>query len=69
MKCVNDERQFLFTKQGRDVNSIPPTQAALHQHIRRAVYQGGWCWANSVKCNLTLPDPQECGWKKDEMLK
>ena len=38
-ESVNEERQYIFTKKGRDVNSIPPTKAALHEHIKRTVYQ------------------------------
>ena len=35
---VNEERQELFSKGNRNLENIPPTQAALPQHTRRAVY-------------------------------
>ena len=41
MTSVNDVRRMLFTQKGRSIENTPPTQAALQQHIRRAVYQGG----------------------------
>ena len=34
---VNEARQELFCKKSREFDSIPPTKAALEQHIRRAV--------------------------------
>lgn len=64
-KLVNEERQYLFTKRGRDVNSIPPTQAALNEHIKRTVYQGSYCWSKSMESRIELPDPGEWGWKRD----
>lgn len=37
---VDQARQQLFTKKCRKIESIPPTKAALEQHILRAVHQG-----------------------------
>ena len=42
MDKVDECRKHLFTKKGRAYDSIPPTQSALLQHIRRAIYQGGF---------------------------
>ena len=36
---VNEARQQLFSKRLRELDSIPPTQAALEQHVKRAVLQ------------------------------
>ena len=36
---VNECRRELFTKKGRQVDTVPPTKNALLQHIKRAVYQ------------------------------
>lgn len=36
---VNDARKQLFTQKSRTLENIPPTQAALMQHIKRACYQ------------------------------
>ena len=66
MQCltlqVNDARMHLFKKKGRALEGIPPTQAALEQHIRRAVYQGGYIWGQSTVPMPTLPSPTEWGW-------
>ena len=41
---VNDVRRNLFTRKGRDIEAIPPTSDALHQHAKRSTYQAGHCW-------------------------
>ena len=35
---VNELRKILYTN-GKSIENIPPTEGALHQHIRRAAYQ------------------------------
>ena len=48
---VNDARKQLFGQKSRSLENIPPTQAALEQHLKRARYQCN-CW------NMCLsPDP------------
>ena len=37
---VNRARKNLFSKKARNLESIPPTRAALEQHKMRAVFQG-----------------------------
>ncbi|KAL8591002.1 hypothetical protein ACOMHN_021767 [Nucella lapillus] len=37
---VNSARQCLFSRRSRTIENIPPTQAALKQHVLRATYQG-----------------------------
>ena len=40
---VNDARRWLFTQKSRLLENIPPTQAALKQHIKHTCYQAyGW---------------------------
>ncbi len=57
---VNEVRVDLFARKGRDVLHIPPTQGCLIEHVRRAVYQAGYCWSQSL---LPMPDlPQLEGW-------
>ena len=41
-------RQHLFTKRGMSMESLPPTKAALVQHVKRAVYQGGHNWGKPL---------------------
>jgi hypothetical protein len=59
---VNEARMEMFSKQGRGMEAIPPTQSALLQHMKRAVYQAGYCWAQSLKALQVLPSVEEWGW-------
>ena len=42
LRKVNEVRQQLFSRKGRSLDSIPPSQASLVQHVKRAVFQGGY---------------------------
>ena len=61
---VNDARKELFTKKGRTIESIPPTQNALYLHVKRAIYQGAYVWGQLQLPFLTLPSPADWGWQK-----
>ena len=50
---IDEARKQLFSKKGRAMDAIPPTRAALVQHIMRAVYQGGHCWGCCTKLSFT----------------
>ena len=60
---INKARRKLFAKKN-SVERIPPTQAALQQHIKRAVFQGGHIWGQSTNPRPVLPSPTEWGWRK-----
>ena len=63
---VNEARKQLFAQKGRPMEAIPPTQAALVQHIRRAIYQGIHCWGQALQPWMTLPCPSRWGWMRTE---
>ena len=58
---VNKARCKLFAKKG-NVELIPPTSAALKQHVRRAVYQGGHVWGQALVPAPALPSPGDWWW-------
>lgn len=64
-KClsVNECRKYLFTKKDRQIEHLPPTKAALHQHFLRAVYQGVHVWGQMAPVQ-SLPCPVNWGWVK-----
>ena len=64
LELVNDARKWLFTQKSRTLENIPPTQAALRQHIKRASYQTN-CWNKSMIPNPEFPSPSHWGWWKD----
>ena len=51
---IDEAHQELFTKKGWHMNAIPPTRAALVQHTKRPVYQGGHCWGKMLESTMCL---------------
>jgi hypothetical protein len=56
---VNDVRLDLFARKQRPYNGIPPSRAALVEHIKRSVLQAGHT------LGPTLPSPSRWGWEKN----
>ncbi len=48
------------------IEKIPPTKAALQQHVKRATYQAGHIWGQALIPNPTLPSPSDWSWVKQE---
>ena len=63
-KEVNDARRQLFTQKYRTLENIPPTQAALKQHIKRTCYQAN-CWNQALVVDRDMPEPSDWGWAKE----
>jgi hypothetical protein len=59
---VNALQKHRFTKKGRSMEGLPPTADTLLQHAKRAVYQSGYCWGQSMCAEQTLPSPSKWGW-------
>ena len=47
---VDHSRKVLFAR-GRQIDGIPPTEATLKEHVKRAVYQAGYCWGQTRVAN------------------
>jgi len=62
---VNALRKHLFTKKGRSMENLPPTEAALLKHVRRAALQSGYYWHQCMSAQQTLPSPSNWGWVAD----
>lgn len=62
---VNALRQHLFTKKSRSMEALPPTEAALLQHVKRAAFQSGYSWYRCLSAQQTLPSPNQWGWCDD----
>lgn len=65
---VNEARLDLFARKQRSYDSIPPTQAALREHVKRAAYQGGVIWGQATVAAPALSSPAEWGWVKKGAL-
>ena len=48
IETVNDARLDMFSRKQRPYEAIPPTLAALKQHVNRAAYQAGCIWSQST---------------------
>ena len=63
--CTDIDKAWrkMFAKK-TNVKQIPPTKAALEQHVKRATYQGGHVWGQSllVAPALPLPLPLPTSW-------
>ncbi len=53
----------LFSQMSRNIENIPPTQAALDQHIKRLSYQSGHVWEQSLEVRPELPEVNDWGWE------
>ena len=66
---VNRARYELFHFAGKDFDNLPPTQNALHLHIRRAAYTGGHIWGQAMTKVPSLPSPTQWGYEiKSDIL-
>ena len=59
---INRERAAAFRKVKKNIDSLPPTQDALHLHMRRANYQS-MIWKRPLEDCKSIPRPEgENGW-------
>ncbi len=63
-RCSTTASQMLFVQKSRTLENIPPTYAALREHIKRASYQAN-CWNQALIPNPETPSPTDWGWRKD----
>ena len=56
---VNEARKQLFVQKGRQFDNIPPTEAALIEHVKRTAYQAGHIWGQTLTPSPELPSPQD----------
>ena len=57
-----------FQKKSRNLDNIPPTQAALVQHTKTTVLQGGYVWGQTLLKQAVIPSPSDYGWIRDDDL-
>ena len=63
---VNKARQQIFAQSSRTFEYLPPTKAALEEHIKRTTHQAGYVWCQSIIAKQVLPSPSIWGWVKSE---
>ena len=52
---VNEATLRLFTSGTKSLESIPPTQAALFQHVKRAILQSSFYWHQTLSAQQEIP--------------
>ena len=55
---VNEARKQLFTQKSRPLENIPPTRAALEQHVKCTAYKVN-IWNQTLFPNPVLPSPSD----------
>ena len=65
IKKVNEARFDLFARKQRSYTAIPPTRAALNEHVKRAVLQVDHTWGQALCRTQQLPSPAEWAWKNE----
>ena len=65
LSTVNESRRELFSHRDKVVmEALPPTQGALLQHLKRAIYQAS-IWSTADQAKQQVPSPGEWGWTLD----
>ena len=62
---IDKARRKMFAKRLK-AEQIPPTFDALEQHLRRAIYQGGYVWVQALLLQPVLPSPTGWGWTNND---
>ena len=61
---VNEARKILFARENRQIENIPPTRAALKQHLYRSILQASK-WNKALEKMPIIGDPSLWGWYKE----
>ena len=60
---INTARRKMFAKK-HNAQLIPPTRAALEEHVKRALYQGAHIWSQLSVSTPEMPSPCMWGWSR-----
>ena len=63
---VNEARRQLFSRGSRSLEGIPPTQAALFEHVKRSILQACFIWKQAASCHQEVPDFDKWGWELND---
>ena len=61
LTAVNQARQQIFAQSFRTFEYLPPTKAALVEHVKRTTHQVGYVWCQSIIAKQVLSSPSSCG--------
>jgi len=55
LQGLDAARCYLFTKKSGEIENIPPTEAALLEHTKRAAFQAGHIWGQCLVAKHLFP--------------
>ena len=58
---VNQTRQQIIAQSFRTLEYLPPTKAALLEHVKRRTHQEGYVWGQSIIAKQVLSSPNPWG--------
>ena len=58
---VNQAPQQIFAQSSHTFEYLPPTKAALVEHVKRTIYQACYVWGQSIIAKQMLPSPSRWG--------
>ena len=61
---VSPVSMTLFSRMSRNNENIPPTVAAVDEHVKRAVHQAAHIWDQSLQLQPLVPNPTDWGWER-----
>ena len=61
LTAVNQARQQIFAQSFRTFEYLPPTKAALVEHVKRPTHQAGYVWGQSIIAKQVLSSPSPWG--------
>ena len=62
---INEMRKLIFCQRNQNVEMLPPSQNALFQHCRQAMFQAS-IWATAHDATVIEPDPCLHGWRQSD---
>ena len=61
----DEARLDLVADKQRQYNSVPPSSAALVQHVKKSALQSGHTWGEALSRIQNVSTPSNWGWKKE----
>ena len=61
---VDEARLDLFARKQRSYDALPPTRAALMEHVKRAAHQSGIIWGQATVPNPETGSPADWDWNQ-----
>ena len=68
LTAINDARRQMFCQKLMSLERIPPTRAALVQHVKWTPLVSAFIWGICLNREINLPSPKKNGWDWNDQL-